>query len=114
MISVDKTLWRSLSPLLDIALDLETAAQRDLIADLRRDSPALADVLTELLADCERIRVHPFLETPAEVAADSPTSVAGHRAGGYTLVRPIGAGGMGADGRAAATAGSRGRRQSSC
>ena len=96
MFSVDKALWRSLSPLLDIALDLEAAAQKDLLADLRRDSPALADALTELLADCERMRVHPFLETSAEVAADSPTSVAGHRAGGYTLVRPIGAGGMGA------------------
>jgi len=96
MESFDKSLWQSLSPLLDKALDLEPSAQHDLIADLHRESPALADALSALLADCDRMRVHPFLETPIDVEDNNQPSIAGCRVGGYTLERPIGAGGMGA------------------
>jgi eukaryotic-like serine/threonine-protein kinase len=115
MESFDKSLWRSLSPLLDKALDLEPSARHDLIADLRRESPALADALTALLADYERMRVHPFLETPIQVEDTGQSPIAGYRVGGYTLERPIGAGGMGPCGsHGGAMAASRGWPPSSC
>jgi serine/threonine-protein kinase len=93
---LDKALWRSLSPLLDQALDLEPPAREDLIAGLGRDSPALAEALRELVADHERLLASPFLETSLDLESDSQTTLAGYRIGAYTLDRPIGVGGMGA------------------
>ena len=93
---LDKALWRSLSPLLDKALDLPPPAQEELLARLSRESPPLADALRELLAEHERLLASPFLERPLDMRGDGQPSHAGYQVGSYTLERPIGAGGMGA------------------
>lgn len=96
MVSLDTALWRLVSPLLDEVLELEPAARPGLIANLRRQSPTLAEALTSLLADCERMQTDPFLDTPFELTGGIEETGAGYRIGNYTLERPIGAGGMGA------------------
>ena len=92
---LDKALWQSLSPLLDKALDLPSAAREVLIADLDRETPALADALRELLAEHERLLASPFLETAISINGHGAAMPADYRVGAYTLERPLGVGGMG-------------------
>src|SRR5262245_28824963 len=93
---LDKGLWPSLSPLLDRALDLDPPARDEMIARLERESPELADALRHLLTDHERLLASTFLEQPVGLDGDRQTTLAGLCVGAYTLVRPIGVGGMGA------------------
>ena len=88
----NRAVWGRLSPLLDRALDLDPAARHDLVASLRSDEPSVADALERLLAEHDRVAASDFLET-APFAPAAP--MAGRSVGGYTLVRPLGAGGMG-------------------
>ena len=92
---MDKALWRSLSPLLDKALDLEPAAREHLLVSLWAESPALAEALRELLADQERLLASPFLETAPDLG-QRQAALTGYSIGAYTFERPLGAGGMGA------------------
>jgi serine/threonine protein kinase/tetratricopeptide (TPR) repeat protein len=92
---MDRCLWRSLSPLLDQALDLDPDARPAFLALVRSSEPALAVALEELLADDLAVLASNFLETPAVTARDLAPSLAGQTIGAYTLDRPLGAGGMG-------------------
>jgi len=89
-----KALWPTLSPLLDQALDLDPGARSELVAAIRRSAPEVGAALEQLLIEHDRVRASTFLETPA-VADGILASLAGQTIGAYTLVRPLGIGGMG-------------------
>ena len=91
----DRSLWPRLSPLLDTALELDGAARREFLVSLASESPALADALEELLAQHERALSVQFLDVPVAMSEEVAPSLAGETVGGYTLERPLGAGGMG-------------------
>ncbi|HET7699098.1 MAG TPA: serine/threonine-protein kinase [Vicinamibacterales bacterium] len=92
ILSADR--WRALSPYLDRALDLTDEEREPWLDTVRRDDPALAADLQSLLAERDAIHDSGFLEGPA-VMVDPAVSLAGLRVGAYTLVSPIGRGGMG-------------------
>ena len=86
--------WRDLEPHLDSLLDLPAPERRARLENLRTEDPALAADLEVLLAlgnDADRER---FLEETAAPAAWSDTP-AGQSLGAYTLIEPVGQGGMG-------------------
>jgi len=91
--SLDRSLWPRLSPLLDRALDLEGGARRALTESVRAESPELADALERLLVQHERLLAAGFLDEPAGAGAGA--SLAGQAVGPYTVERPLGMGGMG-------------------
>jgi len=91
----DKSLWPALSPMIDTALELEGEARRRFLATVSIESPALADALGHVLAQHERALNAQFLDLPVALAGDRAPSLAGETVGGYTLERPLGAGGMG-------------------
>ena len=82
-----------LSPRLDELLELDAAARREHLAQLRAHDAATADELEALLAQQSKIEREAFLEDTPQVLAGA--SLEGQRLGAYTLVRPLGAGGMG-------------------
>jgi serine/threonine protein kinase/Tfp pilus assembly protein PilF len=85
--------WRALSPFLDQVLDLPPDERDGWVADLRLTDSVLAGELRRLLDEQEGLSRGRFL---AGAPAHPPDlSVAGHRVGAYTLVSPIGHGGMG-------------------
>ncbi len=86
--------WATLSPLLDELLDLDGAAREARLAQHRAADPSLADELIELLAVQAQLDDEAFLEGSPSLPP-APASLAGQRIGAYTLVEPIGAGGMG-------------------
>jgi serine/threonine protein kinase/Tfp pilus assembly protein PilF len=86
--------WRVLSPYLDQALDLEVDELEPWLASLRREDASLAEDLQGLLDERERLKESGFLEGTAD-PVEPPPSLAGLRIGAYTLVSPIGRGGMG-------------------
>lgn len=89
----DPASWRSLSPLLDQALDLEAAPRAAFVAALREHAPDLAAALQRLLEQHDALLTSPFLEVPA--LDHARTSLAGQTIGAYRLDRPLGMGGMG-------------------
>ena len=86
--------WRAISPLLDEALDLSADERHSWIAKLRAENPALAVDVETLLGDRDALEHSNFLDGAA-VAIDQPAPLAGTRVGAYTLVAPLGRGGMG-------------------
>jgi eukaryotic-like serine/threonine-protein kinase len=86
--------WASLSPLLDELLELDEPARAARLASLREHDAPLADDLTALLAKQPGLDAEGFLEGGALAIADEAT-LAGRAIGAYTLIEPIGAGGMG-------------------
>jgi eukaryotic-like serine/threonine-protein kinase len=86
--------WRVLDPYLDQALDLTLEEREPWLARLRRDDPALAADLQSLLDERDTLNRSKFLEGTADPVALAP-SLEGLRVGSYTLVSPIGRGGMG-------------------
>jgi eukaryotic-like serine/threonine-protein kinase len=93
MAVITRNRWSALSPYLDRALELSLAERRSWVASLRLEDPALADDLQTLLDDREALSRDGFLA--GTVASQPNVSVAGHHIGAYTLVSPIGRGGMG-------------------
>ena len=91
---LNRALWQRLSPLLDAALDATPQARDELVAAVRAEDAQLADALERLIAEHERVVASDFLETEA-LGSDAPPSMVGQAVGGYTLVRPLGMGGMG-------------------
>jgi serine/threonine protein kinase len=94
MSELNLALWTRLSPLLDRALDLELPERDDFLAAVRADDSGLAAALEQLLTEHQRLLASDFLETPP-LAPKAPLSMVGQTVGGYTLVRPLGIGGMG-------------------
>jgi tetratricopeptide (TPR) repeat protein len=90
----DTARWRVISPLLDELLDADEARREAMLADLRRENPALAEDVAALLGQRSAIVPADFLEGSAVDFASAPT-LAGRVIGNYTLERPLGEGGMG-------------------
>jgi serine/threonine protein kinase len=91
----DKSRWDTLSPLLDELLALDASARVERVAQLRRDDCAVADDLSDLLAQYTTIERDGFLEGPLLRAVAEPT-LEGQIVGSYTVDRLLGQGGMGA------------------
>jgi len=90
--------WRTLSALLDRALDVPTDARDAWIDGLGGDDAVLAPVLRDMLARGERLEGEHFLDALATLGGEveSPSEfAAGVAIGPYRLLRPLGAGGMG-------------------
>ena len=85
--------WRALSSHLDLALDLPPADRDGWVAALEPQEPTLSRELRALLAEHEAISGDAFLQE--SVSSRPDVSSAGRRIGAYTLVSPIGHGGMG-------------------
>ncbi|HZI28495.1 MAG TPA: serine/threonine-protein kinase [Gemmatimonadaceae bacterium] len=90
MTALDRARWLSLEPLLDQALELSVEEQEQWLATLDTTAPDDARDLRHFLALDRAAEVERFL------THDVPTaSLAGRTVGAYTLVRPLGHGGMG-------------------
>ncbi|HEX6536097.1 MAG TPA: serine/threonine-protein kinase [Gemmatimonadaceae bacterium] len=89
MAVIDRDRWRELGPLLDHALELDEDERRAWLAALGAESPALASELASLLSGEIVADRRGFLSSPLDAKLD------GLQLGAYTLVRPIGHGGMG-------------------
>jgi serine/threonine-protein kinase len=94
MAALSRERWQVVSPLLDRALDIAPGEREAWIATLGADDPTLAADLRELLQDHAAASREGFLEDTPPVAPPH-TSLAGQRIGAWTLVSPIGQGGMG-------------------
>jgi eukaryotic-like serine/threonine-protein kinase len=92
--------WATLSPLLDELLDLDAAGRAARLERQRVADPHLADELAALLAAQSALDDEAFLEGAAPGVPPPAATLAGQRFGAYTLVLPIGAGGMGSVWRA--------------
>jgi tetratricopeptide (TPR) repeat protein len=90
MTALDRARWLALEPLLDHALELSVEEQERWLATLETTAPDDAQELRNLLALDRASDIEQFLEREAPV-----TSLAGRTVGSYTLVRPLGHGGMG-------------------
>jgi hypothetical protein len=90
MTALDRARWLSIEPLLDHALELSVEDQERWLATLETTAPDDARELRHLLALDRVADVEQFLEHEAPTA-----SLAGRTVGAYTLVRPLGHGGMG-------------------
>jgi eukaryotic-like serine/threonine-protein kinase len=86
--------WQEVSPYLDQVLSLPEDERAVWMASFRAKRPDLADLLQELLQDHRALVQAQFLERPALEAARQ-VSFAGQKIGAYTLISPIGQGGMG-------------------
>ena len=85
--------WRTLSPYLDEMLEIAGDEQRAAwLSSLRARNPTIASELGEFLAEHRELSDARFLEGTAR--RPGPT-LAGEAIGAYTLVAPIGEGGMG-------------------
>ena len=86
--------WQRASHHLDHLLDLAPAERRAFLVRLQLEEPETAVLLEGLLAEHRLVMAEQFLDTPAPIAAPQPP-LAGVMIGAYTLVAPIGQGGMG-------------------
>jgi serine/threonine protein kinase len=86
--------WREVSPHLDHALSLDEKERAAWLESFAIENPGLADLVRELLLEHSVLAKKKFLETAPEPPV-SESSLAGQRLGAYTLLSPIGQGGMG-------------------
>jgi serine/threonine-protein kinase len=90
----DPDRWAAISPFLDQALDLSDADRAGWLASLSDRDPALAHELAIVFDRYRALGEERFLETDT-IADVRPPGLAGTSVGAYTLVSPIGHGGMG-------------------
>jgi len=86
--------WREISPHLDHALSLDEKERAAWLESFATESPELAGLIRELLLEHGVLSKEKFLE----IAPESPvseTSLVGQKIGPYTLLSPVGQGGMG-------------------
>jgi serine/threonine-protein kinase len=95
MTAFDPDRWQALSPYLDEALEIADADARVAwLVSLRHEEPVVAAELDSLLSEHRALACDGFLErAPVEFPVQSIT--AGQTIGTYTLMSPIGQGGMG-------------------
>jgi serine/threonine-protein kinase len=89
-----KERWHALTPYLDQALELTGAQRAEYLATVRQESTSLAADLEALLREHRDVKDEGFLAALPGLTPP-PTSLAGTRAGAYTLSALIGQGGMG-------------------
>jgi serine/threonine protein kinase len=102
MTSIDPSMWRRLSPLLDELLELDAAARAARVAALRSEDATLADNLLVLLDVKNSADEEQFLDADA-VATPLPAqapSLEGTRIGAYVIESFLGQGGSGSVWRA--------------
>jgi serine/threonine protein kinase len=86
--------WQEVSPYLDQVLSLPEDERPAWMESFRAQRPGLADLLQELLQEHQAAAREQFLErSPIRDFSDS--SLTGQKIGAYTLISPIGQGGMG-------------------
>ena len=86
--------WQVVSPYLDRALEMVDDERGAWLEFLRAEDPDLASELDALLEERRVLSREGFLEDEA-LKPREPASLAGQRIGAYTLISPIGQGGMG-------------------
>jgi serine/threonine protein kinase len=91
--AADDSGWKAISPYLDQALEMAAEDRRVWLRNLREHDPAAASQVEVALGQHERLARERFLEHSPAVVFTNIT--AGASIGVYTLVRPIGEGGMG-------------------
>jgi serine/threonine-protein kinase len=94
MPKLSSSAWRAISPYLDRALDMEDHDRGPWLESLRTENPSIASPLETLLDEHRALRADGFLDHSPEPPPHS--ALAGQSVGAYTLVSPIGEGGMGA------------------
>jgi serine/threonine protein kinase len=92
--TIDPERWKALSPYLDDALEMASGQREIWLRDLASRHPAIAADLRILLAEYQDLDRAGFLDGTASRHSRT-ASLAGQVIGAYTLVSPIGAGGMG-------------------
>ena len=85
--------WEALGPYLDRAIDMDGAERTAWLASLRLEDPGIAADLQSLLDEHAVLSQECFLDLDAGLPLEA--SLAGQTVGAYTLVSPIGQGGMG-------------------
>src|SRR5215471_5810763 len=86
--------WQAISPRLDEALEMTVEQRASWFSLLRTENPTLASQIEILLEEHRLLSEEGFLdEQPAELAEKS--GLAGQTLGVYTLISPLGQGGMG-------------------
>jgi tetratricopeptide (TPR) repeat protein len=96
MAGIDAARWPALNALLDELLGLPAAARSERLARLAGDDPPLAHELQSLLALATAVDREGFLDGRADVPPLGAELLAGRAIGAYTLLAPLGEGGMGA------------------
>jgi len=86
--------WKRISPYLDEALNLSEEERSSWLEALREQDPDLAEELQKLLQKQREVVEIDFLEEPA-ISIRDEGGRAGLAVGPYTLISPIGRGGMG-------------------
>jgi eukaryotic-like serine/threonine-protein kinase len=86
--------WRLVSPHLDQVLELSGEERRRYLADVASEDPALAADLEVLLGEERALHDERYLEHDAQDLLIQ-SHLVGQAFGAYTLVQPLGAGGMG-------------------
>jgi serine/threonine-protein kinase len=86
--------WKKLGPHLDRTLEMGAEELRHYLERIRAEDPGLAADLESLLKDDRALSEEGYLEEAPPIPPAS-TSLAGHTIAAYTLVEPIGQGGMG-------------------
>jgi eukaryotic-like serine/threonine-protein kinase len=105
--NIDPKDWRTLSGLLDVALDLNDAERDAWLSRLSAEGAPLLEPLRHLLAQRARFATNDFLKAPPDFAGAllsernrNQTPIAelepGAAVGAYRLIRELGRGGMGA------------------
>ena len=94
MAPIDARAWAALKPHFDRALDLDEAARPAWLAALREQDPAAADGVEHLLEHHRAGSDERFLEGSPVPLPPRPIAT-GQALGAYTLVAPLGQGGMG-------------------
>lgn len=91
---LDLDRWRATSPYLDRALDLSEVERESMLDEIDQLDPSLAADLRALLETHRALLDESFLDAAPAAFADLRVA-AGQALGPYTLVEPIGQGGMG-------------------
>ena len=86
--------WQEISPHLNHLLSLPADERSAWLESFRQEKPNLADLLQKLLEEHSMLAREGFLEA-APLRPENASSLAGQTIGAYTLVSPIGQGGMG-------------------
>jgi serine/threonine protein kinase len=97
MSAIDRERWLKASHHLDRLLELPPEARTAGLDELRAEEPDTAEEVEALLAEHQALQAEGFLESPAAVPHVEPSApkLTGVKVGAYTLLSPIGHGGMG-------------------